>query len=91
MLAVGSSFMVCAAAVADSLWRAQQSRLVTTYGLWHWALPRGIERAGLFRPSGVFLGCLSDRYLRHDRPEHVMAFALRSGKGVGLVVPTLLS
>ncbi len=33
-----------------------------------------------------------DRYLRHDGPEHVMAFApTRSGKGVGLVVPTLLS
>src|SRR5205085_6077520 len=31
------------------------------------------------------------RYLRHDGPEHVMAFApTRSGKGVGLVVPTLL-
>lgn len=31
-------------------------------------------------------------YLRHDGPEHVMVFApTRSGKGVGLVVPTLLS
>jgi len=31
-------------------------------------------------------------YLRHDGPEHVMAFApTRSGKGVGLVVPTLLT
>ena len=31
-------------------------------------------------------------YLRHDGPEHVLAFApTRSGKGVGLVIPTLLS
>lgn len=31
-------------------------------------------------------------YLRHDGPEHVCALApTRSGKGVGLVVPTLLS
>ena len=31
-------------------------------------------------------------YLRHDGPEHVMAFApTRTGKGVGLVVPTLLT
>src|SRR5690606_38816822 len=38
------------------------------------------------------LGRLGGRYLRHDGPEHVMAFApTRSGKGVGLVVPTLLS
>ncbi len=32
------------------------------------------------------------RYLRHDGPEHVLAVApTRSGKGVGLVVPTLLT
>ena len=31
-------------------------------------------------------------YLRHDGPEHVLCFApIRSGKGVGLVVPTLLT
>jgi type IV secretion system protein VirD4 len=31
-------------------------------------------------------------YLRHDGPEHVLCFApTRSGKGVGLVVPTLLT
>jgi len=46
----------------------------------------------LLGSSGVFLGKLDGRYLRHDGPEHVMAFApTRSGKGVGLVVPTLLS
>src|SRR3546814_12622342 len=42
--------------------------------------------------AGVFLGRQRGRYLRHDGPEHVMAFApTRSGKGVGLVIPTLLS
>ena len=31
-------------------------------------------------------------YLRHNGPEHVLAFApTRSGKGVGLVIPTLLA
>ncbi|MBL27694.1 MAG: conjugal transfer protein TraG, partial [Rhodospirillaceae bacterium] len=50
------------------------------------------ERAGLFEPRGVFLGRLNRDYLRHDGPEHVMAFApTRSGKGVGVVIPTLLS
>ena len=92
MLAAGSGFMGCAAAIIGSPWRARQGRLVTTYGSSRWALPREIERAGLFRPAGVFLGRLRDRYLRHDGPEHVMAFApTRSGKGVGLVVPTLLT
>ncbi|WP_192182965.1 conjugal transfer protein TraG [Mesorhizobium amorphae] len=92
MLAGASGFVGCAAAIAGSLWRARQRGLVTTYGSSRWANTREIEKAGLFRPAGVFLGKLKDCYLRHDGPEHVMAFApTRSGKGVGLVVPTLLS
>lgn len=79
------------AAMAGALWRARQSTAVTTYGSARWATPREAARAGLFRPQGVFLGRLGRRYLRHDGPEHVMAFApTRSGKGVGLVIPTLL-
>ena len=47
--------------------------------------------------SGVYVGGWEDKnghfyYLRHNGPEHVLTFApTRSGKGVGLVVPTLLS
>ena len=79
-------------AVVGSLWRARQSKNVTTYGSARWAKSEDIARAGLLEPSGVFLGKWKDDYLRHDGPEHVMAFApTRSGKGVGLVVPTLLS
>lgn len=91
-LAGASGFLGCAAAVAGSLWRARQRGLVTTYGSSRWAVKQEIEKAGLFRPAGVFLGKLNDRYLRHNGLEHVMAFApTRSGKGVGLVIPTLLS
>jgi type IV secretion system protein VirD4 len=40
----------------------------------------------------VVLGRFNKAYLRHDGPEHVLCFApTRSGKGVGLVVPTLLT
>ncbi len=40
----------------------------------------------------MFLGQHDRQYLRHEGPEHVLTFApTRSGKGVGLVVPTLLS
>ena len=40
----------------------------------------------------MILGRLEGLYLRHDGPEHVLCFApTRSGKGVGLVVPTLLT
>lgn len=91
-LAGASGFLGCGAAVLGSLWRARQSKHVTTYGSARWATPREIARAGLFREHGVFLGRHGQAYLRHDGPEHVMAFApTRSGKGVGLVVPTLLS
>jgi type IV secretion system protein VirD4 len=91
-LAAGSGFLGCAAAIAGSLWRARQIGRVTTYGSARWATPREVRRAGLLGHGGVFLGALGARYLRHDGPEHVLAFApTRSGKGVGLVVPTLLS
>jgi type IV secretion system protein VirD4 len=91
-LAAASGFLGCAAAVVGSLWRARQSGLVTTYGSARWASEREVRAAGLFGERGVFLGRLDRHYLRHEGPEHVMAFApTRSGKGVGLVVPTLLS
>ena len=47
--------------------------------------------------TSVYVGGWEDRhgnffYLRHNGPEHVLTYApTRSGKGVGLVVPTLLS
>ncbi len=90
-IAGASGFTGCAAAIAGSLWRARQSHNVTTYGSARWANRHEVERAGLNRDAGVFLGQLDHSYLRHNGPEHVMAFApTRSGKGVGLVIPTLL-
>jgi type IV secretion system protein VirD4 len=92
MLAGISGFLGSGSAVAGSLWRARQKGKVTTYGSARWASPREVAKAGLLQPAGVMLGSLRGNYLRHDGPEHVMAFApTRSGKGVGLVVPTLLS
>jgi type IV secretion system protein VirD4 len=48
--------------------------------------------------DGVYVGAWIDpktgmqHYLRHSGPEHVLTYApTRSGKGVGLVIPTLLS
>ncbi len=92
LLAGASGFFGCACAIAGSLWRARQTGLVTTYGSSRWASRREAQAAGLFGGEGVFLGRLDRDYLRHAGPEHVMAFApTRSGKGVGLVVPSLLS
>ena len=91
-LAAASGFFGCGAAIAGSLWRARQPSQVTTYGSARWASEREVRNAGLLADSGLFLGALGGSYLRHDGPEHVIAFApTRSGKGVGLVVPTLLS
>ncbi len=91
-IAACSGFAGALAAIAMSVWRARQSKLVTTYGSARWALPAEIRSSGLTGPAGVFLGRKDGDYLRHEGPEHVMAFApTRSGKGVGLVVPTLLS
>ena len=92
-IAASSGLGAAMAAVSMSVWRSRQSRLVTTFGSARWAGPQEISQAGLTTPTGVFLGRVGVRqYLRHDGPEHVMAFApTRSGKGVGLVVPTLLS
>ena len=51
-----------------------------------------IKSAKLLDADGVVLGRFDRHYLRHDGPEHVLCFApTRSGKGVGLVVPTLLT
>jgi type IV secretion system protein VirD4 len=75
-------------------------RVSTQHGSARWANKRDLVRAGLFEAverGGVYVGAWRDglgrvRYLRHDGPEHVLAFApTRSGKGVGLVIPTLLS
>lgn len=92
LVAVSGSALGFMAAVIGSVLRSRHERQVTTYGSARWALRRDIKKAKLFGSRGVFLGAWQNRYLRHDGPEHVMAFApTRSGKGVGLVVPTLLS
>ena len=92
MMAAGGGFLGAFAAVLGSIWRARTGKNVTTYGSARWAEDKDVEAAGLVKPDGVFLGKWKTDYLRHDGPEHIMAFApTRSGKGVGLVVPTLLS
>ncbi|WP_137891176.1 conjugal transfer protein TraG [Ramlibacter sp. 2FC] len=95
IIAASSGLAAAGAAIAMAVWRSRLAKRVTTYGSARWAEPEEVRAAGLTQPAGVFLGRLHAQesdYLRHEGPEHVMAFApTRSGKGVGLVVPTLLS
>jgi type IV secretion system protein VirD4 len=79
-------------ALAMSIWRAREAKTAATYGSARWAVPSEIRAARLTGPDGVVLGRFGHNYLRHDGPEHILCFApTRSGKGVGLVVPTLLT
>ncbi|MCZ4323213.1 conjugal transfer protein TraG [Pseudomonas anguilliseptica] len=91
-IAACSSLFALAVAIGMAIWRARQARQVTTYGSARWAGIEEVRKAGMTQSAGVFLGLLEGHYLRHEGPEHVLTFApTRSGKGVGLVVPTLLS
>ncbi|HEV7252092.1 MAG TPA: conjugal transfer protein TraG [Mesorhizobium sp.] len=91
-IAASGGFASIAVAIAMSVWRAREAREVTTYGSARWATEREVRRAGLLGDDGVVLGRYARSYLRHDGPEHVLCFApTRSGKGVGLVIPTLLT
>jgi len=79
-------------AIAMSVWRAREAQHADTYGSARWATEIEVRTAGLLGPDGTVLGQLGKAYVRHDGPEHVLCFApTRSGKGVGLVVPTLLT
>jgi len=91
-IAASGGFAAIGIAIMLSVWRAKEAQQVTTYGSARWADAREVRRAGLLGTDGVVLGRFDGRYLRHDGPEHVLCFApTRSGKGVGLVIPTLLT
>jgi type IV secretion system protein VirD4 len=91
-IAASGGIAAVGVAVMLAVLRAREAQHVTTYGSARWADAREVRRAGLLGPDGVVLGRFGGRYLRHDGPEHVLCFApTRSGKGVGLVIPTLLT
>jgi type IV secretion system protein VirD4 len=91
-IAAAGGVAAVAVATTMSVLRAREAKRVTTYGSARWAEAREIRDAGLLGDDGVLLGRWRKDYLRHNGPEHVLCFApTRSGKGVGLVVPTLLT
>jgi type IV secretion system protein VirD4 len=91
-IAVSGGLVAIVVAITMSVWRAREAKNAETYGSARWASPREVRAAGLLGEDGVVLGKLGSHYLRHDGPEHVLCFApTRSGKGVGLVVPSLLT
>jgi type IV secretion system protein VirD4 len=92
LIAAAGGLAALVAAVAISVWRAREAKRHTTYGSARWAESDDVRNGGLLQSAGVVLGRWKTTYLRHDGAEHVLCFApTRSGKGVGLVVPTLLT
>ncbi len=71
------------------------------HGSAHWASDAEVHATGLLpspeNAGGVLFGAHTMEngetyYLRHSGPEHILVYApTRSGKGVGIVIPTLLS
>jgi type IV secretion system protein VirD4 len=70
-----------------------------SHGSARWANAGEVRRADLMHPQGLFLAQWHHLpkkkrpvYLRYEGPQHVLGFApSRSGKGVGWVLPTLLT
>lgn len=100
---IGSGLSVLTAAyITYRRTRNLESGTENLHGSAHWATEDEIKATTLLpmkgQGKGVYVGAWKNpktdtiHYLRHDGPEHIMAFApTRSGKGVGLVLPTLLS
>ena len=65
---------------------------VRPMGTDHWANLRDFRRAGLLKCRGTVVGRFRGHLLTYDGPEHQLVVgASRSGKGVGHVIPTLLT
>jgi len=62
------------------------------HGTARFAKESEVEKLNLLDGRGVFVGGFDGKYLRHDGAEHIQVAApTRAGKGVSVVVPTLLT
>ena len=101
MIVVAGSFLSVGIFFVIATRRAQKlsENAEDLHGSARWADENDVHETGLLDAKrGVYVGgwCpgAGDRlsYLRHNGPEHILAFApTRSGKGVGLVIPSLLA
>ncbi len=91
-IAASGGVLAAALAIVMAIWRSREREGASTFGTARWASDSEVRGAGLLGDDGVFLGRYGDHYLRHAGPEHVLGFApTRMGKGVGWVVPSLLT
>lgn len=89
---LGTSFLIACivgSLAAGALWLARPKNY---YGDARWAHSGEIRKAGLLDKDGILLGRIGGTYLRNAESGHVLVAApTRSGKGVGVVIPNLLS
>ena len=99
-IAVGAMFTAMMLSIFINLYHNKNllDNTEDLHGSARWATSKDLHDTGLLTTKqGVYVGAWKDekndlRYLKHDGPEHILAFApTRSGKGVSLVIPTLLS
>ena len=94
LIVVGAGvFLGLAAMVVVAIYRTRAQEAATTYGSARWAERNELKSTGLLGNAGVMLGITENgEYLTHNGPEHLEVTApSRSGKGTGIVVPTLLN
>lgn len=96
------AFMVISISVGVAI-KSRLKPIETLHGSARWANDKELYDCGLLQKDNddtkpyVYVGGYVDKngtmhYLRHSGPEHILCYApTRSGKGVGLVIPTLLS
>ena len=106
-LLIGASIVVVGTFASGALFfllnlartKALSKNTEDLHGSARWASKADILETNLMQTKqGVYVGgwheqCIKHlHYLRHNGPEHILAFApTRSGKGVGIVIPTLLA
>lgn len=78
------------AVIASLVWFFNRPRPI--YGDARWARMHEIRKASMFDEKGIILGKKHGKYLINNEDGHVLVSApTGSGKGVGLVIPNLLS
>lgn len=89
---IGTSFFIAAmvgAIGAGGMWLLRPKNY---YGDARWAFTSEIRHANLMDAGGILVGKRGNTFLRNDEPGHALVAApTRSGKGVGIVIPNLLS
>ncbi len=96
---LGAVFALVALVIVVGLKTRSSRKHEGSHGTAAFATYEQVQATGLIGSGkGVYCGGYYDQntgrthYLRHDGPEHIAVFApTRSGKGVGLIIPTLLS